>query len=210
MILQPVLVGSLLIDTDSVISPAEAKIVASAGIKGIIGYLGLVTPAMLAGIFDAGLGFIPVSFDDHAEGWTPTAAMGTAEGGLARRRARALGLLPGISTCCDLEGMGGKDTDTENYAVTWCASASPDGDIPTAYVGAGIPLNPQQLYELPFKGYMRSCSEVPNIAVCGYQLIQLFPPNLTAVNGVKMPWPVDVDVTQQDKRGRAPVWQIAR
>lgn len=210
ILLEPVPVGSLLIDADEVISPAQALLIKSAGVDGVFGYLGLTTPAMLSGIMAAGLGFIPVSFDDHAAGWIPTAAMGSAEGALARQRARALGLLKGISTCCDLEGMAGLDTDTIAYANSWCGRANTDGDIPTGYIGEGVVLTPQQLYDLAFRGYWRSASEVPNVAVCGYQCIQAFPLGLKVVRGVTMPWPVDLNFVMSDKKNRTPIWQIAK
>jgi hypothetical protein len=207
-ILQRIPVGTLLIDTDTLLGPAECKLLASAGVKGVASYLGLVTPAMLAAIWAEGMGFLPISYDDHEQGWIPTAAMGAAEGALARQRARALSLLKGISTVCDLEGMGGTADDTIAYANPWCAAANPDGDLPTAYIGEGVTLTPEQLYDLDFVGYVHSCSEVPNVAVCGYQVIQAYPPDVTVVNGVTLPFTVDIDFVQQDKKGRTPVWQI--
>jgi hypothetical protein len=61
----------------------------------------------------------------------------------------------------------------------------------------------QLFHELPFRRYWRSLSQVPNVDVRGYQLIQLFPDDVT-VAGVR----VDLDVVQSDCLQNRPVWIV--
>jgi hypothetical protein len=75
---------------------------------------------------------------------------------------------------------------------------------PGLYVGAGVPLTSDELFhEVPFRRYWRSFSQVPNVDVRGYQMIQLFPGDV-AVAGVR----VDVDVVQSDYLRNRPVWVV--
>lgn len=203
-------VGALLVDALSPMTPVGARILRSLGVRGWLGYLGPTTRAALEAGLSEGLGYMPVSECRHALGWVPSAALGAADGALARRQARELGLPPGVSTWCDLEGMAlGTIVGTTSYSSAWVLSAEPDGDVPGGYVGAGVELLPQDLYLLPFRGYWRSCSIVPNVALVDYQIYQLYPPDLTELFGEALPFAVDLDVVQRDKRGRAPKWVVS-
>ena len=106
---------------------------------------------------------------------------------------------------CDLEGrIPGADVAIA-YAVQWYEAATEAGiPSPGLYVGAGVPLTSEQLFhDLPFRRYWRSLSQVPNVDVRGYQLIQFFPDDVT-VAGVR----VDLDVVQSDYLQNRPVWVV--
>ena len=203
-------VGALLVDALSPMTPVGARILRSLGVRGWLGYLGPTTRAALEAGLSEGLGFMPVSECRHAPGWVPSATLGAVDGALARRQARELGLPPGGSTWCDLAAMAPNTVvGTTAYGQAWVLAAEPDGDVPGAYVGAGVELSPEQLYLWPFRGYWRSCSIVPNVAVVDYQMLQLYPPDVRELFGENLPFEVDLDVCQEDKKGRVPRWVVA-
>jgi hypothetical protein len=69
-------------------------------------------------------------------------------------------------------------------------------------VGADIPVSGRGLFEaLSFTRYWRSLSQVSNVDVRGYQMVQLFPDD-QFVAGVE----VDLDVIQSDYLGSRPRW----
>jgi hypothetical protein len=68
------------------------------------------------------------------------------------------------------------------------------------YVGTEALLNGGQLYDLPFRHYWRSQSQVPDSSHRGYRLIQLGPS--VRINGV---W-VDLDVALNNSQGEAAHW----
>ena len=79
------------------------------------------------------------------------------------------------------------------------------GSPPGVYVGWGLPFSSSELYwSLAFTGYWKSLSDVPDVAVRGYQMIQHGPAN-QLVCGVT----VDIDTIQADQKGNVPQWLIA-
>jgi hypothetical protein len=200
---QPSFVRALGVDTIATITAVEAAALKADGFSFVIRYLGSVTFAELDVILSAGLAFMPVGYSRKG-GWLPTALLGSQDGALAAYRAKLLVLPPGVTVWCDLEGMGGTAADTIAYAEAWGAAVQTAGFIAGVYVGAGIPLNSTQLYALNnITAYWHSCSEVPDVNECGYMMIQLTPPDLI-VCGIE----VDVDVIQEDRMGRLPVWTV--
>ena len=112
-----------------------------------------------------------------------------------------------MSLYCDPEGPASTTTaaDCVAYVNAWAKSVQAAGYVAGLYVGYGIPLTPQQLYQdLLVTAYWRSCSLVQDVAVRGYQMIQEIPGNQTVL-GIK----VDVDVIQADKNGDTPPWIVA-
>ncbi len=86
----------------------------------------------------------------------------------------------------------------------WAKPVADAGFIAGLYVGYGVPLTPQQLYQdLIVTGYWHSLSRVRDVAVRGYQMVQ--PPGNQMVLGVK----VDIDIVQADKNGDTPMWMVS-
>jgi hypothetical protein len=196
-------------DTISKLDGASATRLASAGLSFAVRYVGLSAPgpddldaAELEAITGAGLGVMPVQYA-RANGWS--AATGLADGEAASRNALAAGVLPEATLWCDVEGRFPAADVAIAYAAQWYAGATAAGvHDPGLYVGAGVQLTSEQLFhELPFRRYWRSFSQVPNVDVRGYQLIQLFPDDVI-VAGVR----VDLDVTQSDYLRNRPMWMV--
>jgi hypothetical protein len=195
-------------DTIVKLTRADVTRLASTGLSFACRYVGLGAPGAadldageVRDITDAGLGVMPVQYARTAR-WN--ASTGQADGESAARRTIAIGLPPEVTVWCDLEGRIPLDAVIE-YAAGWYEGATNAGvRDPGLYVGAGVPLTSAQLFhDLPFRRYWRSLSQVPNVDVRGYQLLQLFPDDLT-ISGVR----VDLDVVQSDYQQTRPVWAI--
>jgi hypothetical protein len=196
-------------DTITKLDGATATRLASAGLAFGVRYVGLGNPGPddldageLEAVTDAGLGVMAVQYA-RTKGWS--AATGRADGQAAARNALAAGVLAEATLWCDLEGRLPSAEVAIAYAVQWYEAAVNAGmPDPGLYVGAGVPLTSEELFhQLPFRRYWRSFSQVPNVDVRGYQLIQLFPGDVT-VAGVR----VDLDVVQSDFLRNRPVWVV--
>lgn len=204
--------GAVLADMLSPLTPQIAFALSSfvlpgtrTRLTGVIRYCENITPSELAGILSTGLGVTLVG-ESRANGWIPSAISGSADGLREVTKVRSLGIPNGITIGCDLEGIGGTAQDTIDYCRAWCDVVQPAQDIAMAYVGEDVPLTAEQLYQLPFTRYWHSLSEVSNVSNVGYCLIQLFPTlNLGLPTGALA---VDLDVVQQDKRGRVPTMVV--
>jgi hypothetical protein len=143
---------------------------------------------------------MPVQFA-RTSGWS--AESGRADGAAAARNAIAAGIPSATTLWCDLEGGIPSAHIAVAYANGWHDAARAAGiEEPGIYVGAGVPLSERELYqELAFSRYWRSLSQVPNVDVRGYQMLQLFPDD-QVVEGVQ----IDVDVIQSDYLGGRPRW----
>ena len=200
---QSAFVRALGVDTIATITAADAAAFKAAGFSFVVRYLGAVTVSEVDTILAAGLAFMPVGYSRKV-GWLPTSALGDQDGALAVARAKLLGLPSSVTVWCDLEGMSGTAANTIAYAEAWGERIEAAGYAAGVYVGASIPLNSTQLYALNnITAYWHSCSEVPDVSECGYTMIQLTPPDLV-VCGVE----VDVDVIQEDRMGRLPIWTV--
>lgn len=177
------------------------------GIAFVGRYLENLTAQEIAICHSVDLGIVLIGEAHPAEQWTPTATLGSADGLRLVTKTRGLSIPGGGRIWCDLETPIATATsaDVALYAKGWCdvVNASFDGG---GYVGAGIPCTPQQLYLLPFHGYWHSLSNVQPVANVDYQQIQLFP--TTTLQLPTGPLEVDLNIVQQDKRGRLPTMLV--
>lgn len=154
-------------------------------------------------ILQSGLALMAVQHVRLA-GWQPTGALGQQDGQGAAQNAADVGLPPGVSIWCDLEGVlsGTAAQDVIDYCDSWFTEVANAGYVPGLYVGDSCVLNEQQLFNLKFQHYWRSQSNVPNVGSRGYQMIQLFP--AVTRNGIG----IDVDVTQSDFKNGHAQWLV--
>ncbi|PXX51587.1 protein of unknown function [Pseudomonas sp. LAMO17WK12:I10] len=200
-------------DADTVISSATAEQFVAQGYIFCIRYLSLgagQAPGDLSSseandILTSGLALMVVQ---HVEepGWLPSQSAGQTNGNNAVINADTIGLPSGLNVWCDLEGVAACATaqDVINYCTAWYNTVSAAGYVPGLYVGANAVLSGQQLYDLPFEHYWQSCSEVPTVAVRGYQMVQTFVQD--PVNGIG----IDDDMTQTDLLGGQALWLTQR
>ena len=206
--------GVLGFDTDTVLSAENAKHFHIAGYRFCLRYLSLTT---LQGsgdlshdealsILQAGLALMAVQHVRYP-GWTPTASLGTTDGTNAVTNGQAVGLPPGVNIWCDLEGVSraAQADAVIDYCNNWYDAVAEEGYVPGLYVGYHAILNGDQLYQaLKFQHYWKSASEVPEVKVRGYQLIQSDPnPNAT-VNGIEF----DKDTSQTDNEDGQAQWLV--
>ena len=159
--------------------------------------------AEAANILNAGLALIAVQHV-AAEGWVPSASLGTTNGTNAANNAASVGLPKGMNIWCDLEGVatGTASSVVIDYCQAWYTAVAAAGYAPGLYVGANCILSGQQLYSnLSYQHYWKSLSNVPMVATRGYQLIQGAE---TTVNGIG----IDSDTTQTDNVGGAVLWLV--
>ena len=181
-------------------TPQGYKNLYVAGARFVGHYLGTFGQPVLDSIFDAGLLLWPIAGTARGGDWSIATGQSDAEATLAA--AKALGLPPGISITLDLESA---DPDAMSvgaataYAVANGNLINASNFIAELYPGAGCPLDGEQLYALPQKGYVQACSEGYTVP-CGYKIIQGHPGDVLFA-GIT----VDLDLAQQDYRGRLPV-----
>jgi hypothetical protein len=152
----------------------------------------------------AGLGVMLTGFA-RTHVWS--AETGAEDGQRIAAAALALGFPAEATLWDDLEDGVPSEILAGAYATAWWLAAVREGSRdPGIYVGAGSGFeDPTALHKaVPFRRYWRSFSEVPNVAVRGYQMIQLFPPN-QLVGGVR----IDMNVVQSDYLGGLPVVAIS-
>ena len=99
-------------------------------------------------ILAAGLGLMVVQ---HVapEGWTPTATLGSTYGNTAAAEATRIGVPPGVTVWCDLEGVSA-DASTKaviDFCNRWHSKVAAEGFVPGLYVGYGAGLDADQLYQ---------------------------------------------------------------
>jgi hypothetical protein len=205
-IVQPAPSGAKGVDTITPFTAALGAQFKAAGYSFVVRYLGAIASGEVNAILEAGLGLLAVGYS-RRPGWQPTAAEGASDGAAAVLHAQQAGLPAGMSLYCDLEGPASTTTasDCVAYVNAWAKPIQAAGYVAGLYVGYAIPLTPQQLYQdLLVTAYWRSCSQVQDVAVRGYQMIQQIPGNQTVL-GIK----VDIDVIQADKNGDTPHWVVA-
>ncbi len=204
--------GLLGFDADAAIAPELAATFFSQGYRFCIRYLSraaaqgpsdLTAPEAL-GILAAGLALAPVQHV-RAPGWSPSADLGASDGVYAAYHAFVLGFPAGVNVWCDLEGVadGTVAAQVVAYCNSWYDAVAAAGYAPGLYVGADAVLDGQALHDLlKFSHYWKSLSDVPDVAVRGYQMIQS---NEHTANGIG----IDEDRTQNDSLGGAVVWLAA-
>lgn len=170
----------------------------AAGMSFCCRYLGSLTATEAAAIWAASLAIMPVTFG----GWQPTPGWGIAAGGMHVRQAMGAGIPAGTTIWLDLEADKADAASTIVGINDWAGEVKAGGYDAGLYVGAGQPLNGQQLYALAVDRYWKSFSTVPQ-PTCGWSMIQLY--HTVTIAGAN----VDVDVLQYDYNGRLPNWAIS-
>ena len=195
-------------DADTVIASAVARQFFAQGYKFCARYLSLadesasdLSPGEALDILNSGLALMAVQHVREA-GWLPNGTLGGQDGQNVVVNALGVGFPPGVTIWCDLEGVASTATaqDVIDHCTAWFNAVNSAGFLPGLYVGANAILTGQQLYDLPFQHYWRSQSEVPDIPVRGYQLLQFFPS--TTANGIG----IDLDIVQTDREGGQAQW----
>ena len=101
----------------------------------------------------------------------------------------------------DLEACGSVPADAIfSWVTNWGQVVQQAGYQAGLYVGAGQPLSSQQLYSIPtITHYWRSASNVPAVAVRGYEILQ------GKWNQIFEGVSVDYDTVQVDAKGSLPI-----
>jgi hypothetical protein len=199
---------ALLFDTDIPCSLDQLQALAAVGFRGGIRTVTFrptpdpsdITAKEVENFMAAGLGLMLYQRVRNP-GWLPSATLGKADAEVFVAKATGAGYLAGGSTWDDLEGIGGNGTATIAYAnekVTDLRAAKFD---PGDYIGFDVPLTGDELYHDLITGcYWRSISNVPDVAVRGYALVQV------AENVVIAGVTVDISVARADKLGGRAFW----
>ena len=149
---------------------------------------------------------MPIQHVMKAYDWFPTAQLGTTHGNNAANHAINIGFPSNVNVWLDLETPSGDATaqDVIAYCKAWYHSVARAGYFPGLYVGADSRLTSKQLYyELPFKHYWKSMSDVPPVAIRNYQMVQ-YPTEFA--NRVS----IDPDITYIDDKEGVPQWLILK
>jgi Domain of unknown function (DUF1906) len=205
-------------DADTVITADFARQLKQAGYAFCARYLSLDSsqdPGDLSndeatGILDAGLALIAVQHVMESP-WSPTSALGTTNGTNAAGNAGSIGLPKGMNLWCDLEGVAEEASaqDVIAYCESWFDAVNESGYVPGLYVGANCALDGDQLYDLSFQHYWKSMSDVPEIPIRGYQLVQLAETTVQLRVDATPPVQsigIDTDTTQTDMQGGNVLW----
>lgn len=208
---QSAFVGARLVDSlpfSQAGTAQQARALRASGVDGVIGYLGAFTPARLAAVLDAGLGFMPVTLaGEYEDGASDEVA-----------QLRALGVPQNTSVWLDLEGMKAWKSDPVVLTAkinAWAEQIQDGGWLPCLYVGAPQPFTGRELYALRVVRYWLGIGRCvdrygkdayPDSGWCMRQ----------DWHGQKngMMWKdtgvfVDTNAVQCDHRGRLPIWAIA-
>jgi len=200
--------GALGCDTDTKLTAACAAKLVAGGMKFVLRYLSLGSPAPgdldkteVDAILSANLSLMAVQHV-RSPGWMPTGQLGGQDGSSAAHNAVVAGIPAGVTIWLDLEGVSSVSPAQSviDYVRSWYTAVRASGYDCGLYVGSGVPLDGAQLYSLPVDRYWRSFSEVPNVNRRGYCMIQLY--DTTKIGGID----VDLDVIQSDYLGGLPRW----
>jgi len=160
-------------------------------------------------ILNAGLALMVVQHTRN-EGWSPTAALGTADGEYGVEYAgQVAGLPQGLNIWCDLEVVAAHTgtADVIAYCQAWYNAVIAGGYVPGLYVGYGIVLTAEQLYSaLSFKHYWRAYNAETDVAHRGYQIIQHTELKLNSVTPDTHHNTFDPNTIQADQLGGTPIW----
>lgn len=183
-------------------TPAQAAALKARGVSALVGYLGVITPARVAMVLDAGMAFIPVTLaGEYDDGPNDELA-----------QLKALGIPSGATVFLDLEGMKAFKSDPVQLAAkidAWAMAILAAGYIPGLYVGVPQPFTSQELWSLKVQRYWRGQGSVRDRkndlaepSGCGWCMTQMFP-SVTWGNVL-----VDANMVGQDYRGRVPTWCV--
>jgi hypothetical protein len=150
-------------DADETISPEAAAAFYAYGYRFCLRYVGRLKsnakdlqPDEAAELLAAGLGLMPVQHVASEAAWTPTPAKGRSYGAFAAEEAARIGIPPGVTIWCDLEGVasGTPAADVARYCNNWHAAVAGAGFVPGLYVGWHAGLTAKRLYyDLRFTHY---------------------------------------------------------
>lgn len=168
-------------------------------------YLENLTPAEVARILShpRRYGLLCIG-ESRPNGYVPSAMQGQQDGAREVARYNALALPRGGGIVWDAEGMAGTAQDTTESGNAYASAVQGNGNQCIAYVGAGVPLSPSQLYALRETLYWHSLSNVQQVATCDYALLQAYPTQSLDLGAAGV-HQVDVSLVYGDKRGRAPM-----
>ena len=209
LIIQPATPGVMGVDTVARITYKQAIGLYNAGYRFAVRYLGHVSMAEIIDLTSAKMGVLFIASYSRRPGWVPSATMGVEDGQQAIAHAQELGVI-GASIYVDFEGPGEplgvkqEKVDCLLYGNAAGHAIQHGGSPAGVYVGYGLPLDSVELYwSLAFTGYWKSCSQVPDVDIRGYQMIQF------SVNRMICGVEVDEDRIQADNKGNVPQWVVA-
>ena len=201
-------------DADTVVDGKNAQKFYAAGYRFAVRYVRRsknhdydLTKKEARDILSAGLGLMIVQ---HVapEGWSPSGRSGKLYGTTAAQEADAIGIPPGVTVWCDLEGVAAnaRSADVIKYANEWHKAVATAGYLPGLYVGWRAGLSSRQLHDdLRFthywSGYNLSADRFP--AVRGVQMKQRPAKQADLISGFTSE-SFDVDEIQTDQLGGRP------
>jgi hypothetical protein len=178
---------------------AQAAELRASGVDALACYLGVLSPARLALILDAGLGYVPVSLaGEYEDGPVDELA-----------QLRALGIPSGVVVWLDLEGMRAFRADPETLIAkidAWADAIAAAGYVPGLYVGVPQPLTSAELTALHVVRYWRGQGSIRDRHNAlaepgpGWCMVQFYP---SVTRGGVL---VDANMVGQDYRARVPTW----
>lgn len=138
-----------------------------------------------------------------APGWTPNGSLGLSHA-KATLANMPKNILPGVTVCCDLEGLAQTPSGIVcAYVNSWSAVIKNAGFEPCLYVGYDSWLTAEQLYwNLSLDRYWKSASNVPSPSPRGWCMQQQLV--TSPVAGVS----IDRDVIAADALGGLPTWLV--
>jgi hypothetical protein len=208
--------GSLLIDTDQVLTAESISAIKKANPKivGVIRYVSLVHPGVAGDItaeeakIIVGSGFGLQLVQHCRYSFLPSQTLGEADGTAAANNALAVGYPPSASLWLDWEDYQDAGSDGIAYINEWCGIVSALGYLDGVYAAFGkpgvTPLTPDELYyDLITERYWAPASaDAPVPAVRGPCLRQQL---TTTIAGVA----VDLNMVVMDAKGGLPTWAVA-
>ena len=150
-------------DTTETVTPDTAVRFRRAGYRFCVRYVRRDRPHASAlkasearSLLTTGIGLMIVQYVESETAWSPTAAKGAKNGGVAASECELLGVPWGVTVWCDLEGVarGTPSSRVIDYCNAWHRAVSAAGYVPGVYVGYRAGLTPTQLYRaLKFTHY---------------------------------------------------------
>jgi hypothetical protein len=143
-------------DADVAITPAIAAAFSEHGYRFCVRYVRRqtfheqdLTAAEARVILDAGLAFMAVQHVESEDSWAATPEKGLANGAVAAKEAATIGIPPGTTVWCDLEGVAttASANDVIGYCNAWHERVAAAGFVPGLYVGWHCGLTSRQLYQ---------------------------------------------------------------
>lgn len=186
-------------DTLGPVSPSAAAAFKADGYRWVARYLETLTMGERDVLFDYGLG---IALLLEATAGPLSATVGAQRGIQAVQRAQSLGVPPGVHLTIDNEGTTGSVADVSAAHNATGGVIERNLFVPAMYVGAGQPLDGQQLYDIPnVHLYWKAASlEIPEPTGCGFAVSQVLPLD-QVIHGER----VDQDMAARDARGRGMV-----